>query len=122
MPAGHVVPGGRAGQVRQTALDARPVPAAPVLVLEGEEYTVLVEAGRQASGAETEQRGQGVHVRMRRRLGVQQQLGQTQRVLAQERAYRILRVAAVVALVEQQIQRSQDRVPPGADVRQVVHV
>jgi hypothetical protein len=33
-----------------------------------------------------------------------------------------VRVAAVVALVEQQIQRSQHGIPPGADVRQVVHV
>jgi hypothetical protein len=33
MPAGHVLPGGRAGQVHQTALDARPVPPVPVLVL-----------------------------------------------------------------------------------------
>ena len=32
------------------------------------------------------------------------------------------RTAAVVALVEQQIQRSQHRVPPGVDVGQVVHV
>jgi hypothetical protein len=108
--------------MQHTALDERPVPAAPVLVLEGGEHTVLVEASRQAGGVEAEQRGQGVPVRMRRRLGVQQQFGKTQRVLAQERAYRILRVAAVVALVEQQVERSQDGVPPGVDVRQVVHV
>ena len=35
--------------MHQTALDARPVPAAPVLVLEGGEHTVLVEAGRQGA-------------------------------------------------------------------------
>src|SRR5215831_3314517 len=46
MPAGHVIPGGRAGQVHQAALDVRPVPAAPVLVLEGDEHTVVVEACR----------------------------------------------------------------------------
>src|SRR5579859_729870 len=54
MPAGHVIPGGRAGQVDQTALDARPVPAAAVLVLEGDEHTVLIEAGRQTGGVEAE--------------------------------------------------------------------
>ena len=59
---------------------------------------------------------------MRRRLGVEQQLGETQCVLGQERGYWVLRVAAVVALVEQQIERSQDGVRLGVDVRQVVHV
>jgi hypothetical protein len=61
---------------------------------------VLVEAGRQAGGVEAEQGGHGADVRVRRDPGIQQQFGQAQRVLAQERAHRFQRVAAVIALVE----------------------
>ena len=36
--------------MHQTAFDARPVPAVPVLVLEGDEHTVLIQPGRQGGG------------------------------------------------------------------------
>jgi hypothetical protein len=112
----------RAGQVLHAALDERPVPAAALLVLRRDQHPLVIHAGGQAGQVEAERAGEGVNVRMRRRFRLQQQLGQAQRVRPKERADRVLRVAAVVALIEQQVEGLKDRHPAVIDVPEVVHV
>src|SRR5438046_2222221 len=104
MPAPEPVARRGLSQMDDTAVQKGAIPARSILFGEGQEDPCGVEAGRQASGVEAEQRRQRVRLRQVGRLPGQQQLSEADGVGAQTGPQRVARVASVVALAEEEIE------------------
>ena len=100
----------------EAAGDEPPVPAAPILPRQLGQVTGLVDPCREPGRVEGHQRGERLRRRSRRRGVLDQQRHQAHRLTAEVQADRRVGRGAVVALVEQEVERSLHGGEPGLEV------
>src|SRR5690242_15768500 len=109
MPGRPTISGGAFSEMPQATLEERKVPAGAILLGERNDHAIIGEACRQPRGVEAEEGGEGVGRAVLDSARLEQELGEADGVRAHGGVERALRVTAVIALVEKQIERLLDR-------------
>src|SRR4029453_19051470 len=109
MPARECCSGRSLRQMDDAALDEQLIPARTVLLGQWEEHAFRIESRREPRRVETEESRERVYVFLSGHRRIEQELDELERVQAHPREQRIVWVASVIALVEQQVQRLEHR-------------
>ena len=122
MPSRPVIAGGAVPEMLHATVDQRTVPTGAILLRERNNHSIA--SNRVGNRAALKQKSAASACTERRStaLRLEQKLGETDGVRAHRGVKRALRITAVVALVEKQVERLLDRRLSSADVLHRAHI